>query len=249
MDGYQPVDAPTVGSLCTGIGGWDLGFEMAGWQVAWQCEANPYRTELLRQRFGVTLAVDAMDPAWVARPVDCLVAGLPQSNYHEGGPLYEAVWQRIAQAHPTWVVLEVTHPYGANAALRRAQQIGYDGASVVASHTFDAGGGVVVNWLRVLLVLASAGACEVARTLGYFGGGCLLHTGNAEPLAENEYGAADKVDPTALLARTIGGAYGFPYGWLTEGPPGDMVQAVVDATPVPVAIDVARLLARPAWKV
>jgi DNA (cytosine-5)-methyltransferase 1 len=40
-----------VGSLFTGIGGFDLGLERAGMRVAWQCESNEYRRKVLALRW------------------------------------------------------------------------------------------------------------------------------------------------------------------------------------------------------
>ena len=42
---------PTVGSLFSGIGGFDLGLELAGWQVIWQMETNPFRRRILKHHF------------------------------------------------------------------------------------------------------------------------------------------------------------------------------------------------------
>lgn len=45
------VDALTFGSLCTGIGGLDLGLERAGWRCCWQSEIDPYACRVLSKHW------------------------------------------------------------------------------------------------------------------------------------------------------------------------------------------------------
>ena len=41
----------TVGSLFAGIGGLDLGFERAGFEVIWQCERDDFCTKILNKHW------------------------------------------------------------------------------------------------------------------------------------------------------------------------------------------------------
>ena len=42
---------PTMGSLFAGIGGFDLGFESAGFTTKWQVEIDPYCQRVLAKNF------------------------------------------------------------------------------------------------------------------------------------------------------------------------------------------------------
>jgi DNA (cytosine-5)-methyltransferase 1 len=73
------VETPTVASLFTGIGGFDLGFRRAGFEVTFQCEIREFCRSILDRRFrGVTKAGDIkeLDGADIP-PSDVWVAGFP----------------------------------------------------------------------------------------------------------------------------------------------------------------------------
>lgn len=77
----------TFGSLFAGVGGFDLGFEVAGWECRWQVEWDARcRSVLARrwpevERFGDVRDVDA----GVLRPVDCITYGFPCQDLSVAG--------------------------------------------------------------------------------------------------------------------------------------------------------------------
>jgi DNA (cytosine-5)-methyltransferase 1 len=68
-----------VGSLFSGIGGFDLGLERAGMRVVWQCEAEPFRRAVLRRHWpGVPCYEDVREvEAATVEPVGLLAGGFP----------------------------------------------------------------------------------------------------------------------------------------------------------------------------
>lgn len=105
-----------VGSVFTGIGGADLGLERAGHEVAWQCESDPWKTEILRAHWpGVPVYPDISaveDPP----PVDLLVGGFPCQDLSVAGRRLGFAGERSVLAfeflrlaehlRPRWLVLE-----------------------------------------------------------------------------------------------------------------------------------------------
>jgi DNA (cytosine-5)-methyltransferase 1 len=71
----------TFGSLFSGIGGIDLGFERAGMECRWQCEINPYANRVLKKHWpGVKRYLDIRQMRHFIEDVDVIAGGFPCKN-------------------------------------------------------------------------------------------------------------------------------------------------------------------------
>lgn len=107
----------TVGSLCSGIGGIDLGLERAGMTVRWQSEIDPYACRVLAKHWpDVPNLGDIKQIEWsTVERVDLICAGYPcqpfslaGSRQGEADPrhLWPFVLNAIRALRPRWVLLE-----------------------------------------------------------------------------------------------------------------------------------------------
>ena len=107
-----------VGSLFSGIGEFDLGFERAGFEVAWQCEKDAHARKVLARHWpGVSCYEDVqtLDGASVDG-VDVLVGGFPCQDLSVAGKRAglggerSGLWYEFArllgEMRPAWVVIE-----------------------------------------------------------------------------------------------------------------------------------------------
>ena len=108
---------PTVGSVFSGIGGFDLGLERAGWQVRWQIENNPWRQERLREHWPeVELRTDVRTDTDGLDRVDLVCGGFPCTDLSVAGKRaglageQSSLWYEfvrlVEDTRPTWVLVE-----------------------------------------------------------------------------------------------------------------------------------------------
>ena len=136
-----PKRVLTVGSLFTGIGGFDLGFERAGMRTAWQVEVDPFRRAILERwfpdavRYGDVRAVGADDLA----PVDLVCGGFPCQDLSQAGRGAGLAGERsglwfefariVGELRPRYVVVENVAALiarGLDRILAGLAEIGYD---------------------------------------------------------------------------------------------------------------------------
>lgn len=106
-----------VGSLFTGIGGFDLGLERAGMRVMWQCESNAYRRAVLRKHWpGVPCYEDVRTVDESAEWVDLICGGFPCQDLSLAGKgagitgsrsgLWSEFARIVGELRPRYVLVE-----------------------------------------------------------------------------------------------------------------------------------------------
>ena len=138
-----------VGSLFSGIGGFDLGLERAGYDISWQVEIDPYCQRVLAKhwptvpRYGDICAVD-----WgTVEPVDVLCGGFPCQDLSFAGKragidgarsgLWSEYVRAIRHLRPRYIIVEnvpglLTNKYMGRV-LGDLAQSGYDAEWTVLS--------------------------------------------------------------------------------------------------------------------
>lgn len=107
----------TVGSLFSGIGGFDLGFERVGFDIAWQVEFDPFCQSILRKHWpNAKLYSDIREVRTdELQPVDVLCGGFPcqpvsVSGKRKGREDERWLWPEFARIvrgiRPRYVVVE-----------------------------------------------------------------------------------------------------------------------------------------------
>lgn len=106
------------GSLFSGIGGIDLGFEMAGIETSWTCELDDWANGLLEKRF--PNATHYRDVQEIGKDnlesVDIISGGFPCQDISTAGKgagldgkrsgLWFEMWRIICELQPRWVLIE-----------------------------------------------------------------------------------------------------------------------------------------------
>lgn len=80
------VSAMTFGSLFSGIGGMDLGLELAGWECAWQVEIDGFCRDVLSRHWpDVKRYEDVRSVGPELEPVDLIAGGFPCQDVSYAG--------------------------------------------------------------------------------------------------------------------------------------------------------------------
>lgn len=107
----------TVGSLFAGIGGFDLGFERAGFEIKWQVEIDPFCRAVLAKHWPhVRRYDDVRTVGSELEPVDVIVGGFPCQDISSAGAkagisgaqsgLWREMFRIIRELQPRFVVVE-----------------------------------------------------------------------------------------------------------------------------------------------
>lgn len=108
---------PTVGSLFSGIGGFDLGLERAGWEIVWQVENDEFRQDKLKRQWPQAELRDDIrtDTDGLTRP-DLICGGFPCQDLSFSGrrdglagkqsSLWFEFLRVVRELRPTWVFIE-----------------------------------------------------------------------------------------------------------------------------------------------
>ena len=105
-----------VGSVFTGIGGADLGLELAGMRIAWQCELDSYKQSVLKAHWPDVPLYDDVTTVVDPPSVDLMIGGFPCQDLSIAGKrkgftgersVLAFEFLRIAESlKPRWLVLE-----------------------------------------------------------------------------------------------------------------------------------------------
>ena len=105
-----------LGSLFSGIGGFELGMERSGFEVAWQAECDKQARSVLAKHWPDVYRYKDVCDVRNAEPVDVICGGFPCQDYSvaggrdglagDRGALWWEMHRIIADQRPTWVVGE-----------------------------------------------------------------------------------------------------------------------------------------------
>jgi DNA (cytosine-5)-methyltransferase 1 len=105
-----------VGSLFSGIGGFDLAARWMGWHTKWYSEIEPYACRIMRQQFPDSENLGDITTITNPPPVDILCGGFPCQDISVAGKgegitgnrsgLWKHYARLIGEVRPKWVVIE-----------------------------------------------------------------------------------------------------------------------------------------------
>src|SRR5438552_815022 len=105
-----------VGSLFSGIGGFDLGFERAGMRTSWMCEIDPFCRKVLKKHWPTIPCYQDITQLKNPPKVDLLCGGFPCQDLSIAGKgrgltgsrsgLWFEFIRLIGDLQPRWIIVE-----------------------------------------------------------------------------------------------------------------------------------------------
>lgn len=221
-----------LGSLLSGIGSMDLGFALAGWDIGWQVEIDPFRRAILSRAWPEVPRHEdilTLDPRQLSH-VDCIQIDCPRHCYRDPEPLFDAGLRIVLALSPRFFLVQ--HPIAVHhesriedweSLKRKVEDLGYEALWLQIS--YDIG---LMRWERQFML----GHCgPVGVTIQKYAGGraCLGVDGRGEIGPGLRYGMVKIGDITAGERDWC-----LPPGWMdVSGATMEQRRAaIMDATPV-----------------
>jgi len=174
----------TVGSLFSGIGGFDIGFEKVGMKIIWQCENDEYASKVLKKHWpDVPNLGDIKEVDWneVEKP-DIICGGFPCQDISIAGKgkgihgsrsgLWWEMLKTISILRPRYAVMEnvpmLTHR-GLAEVVGSLSEIGYDAEWNIVSARYV---GANHRRDRLFIIAYPTGSRQLGRKSDQCGGGC-----------------------------------------------------------------------------
>lgn len=233
----------TFGTLCSGIGGADLGLLRLGWGCAWQVERDPFKAAVLAEHWPKLLRCADVEDAADLPPVD-LVHCEPQAPEPWA---VDPVLRWVRAARPQRIVIGVATGHEASRSYGdifwTLYRSGYSVSSGIIQYASGVrlnGNRVAVNGRSMMIIWGVRGAAAP-----------VVHPELALALGFGDVNLADAtvvIDEEAIPADDLERARGFPLGWacLCGATPcrcgAARINAVREATAPPFAAYVCELV-------
>ena len=210
----------TYGSLFSGIGGIDLGMDLAGFNCAWQVEIDDYCREVLEEHWpGVPKYEDIYKvKGSEVEPVDILCGGFPCQPVSVAGKrggvdderwLWDEFYRLICEIRPRWVVAEnVPGLLSANSGrafagvLRDLAEGGYDAVWDVYPAGGPGGVGALHKRERIFLVAYSNSSKQTKES------GDVREESEVSEIDRKDIGAVVSGGGSKIMANTKGKRHG-----------------------------------------
>lgn len=104
---FLPAGTGNAGVVLSGIGGWELGLQSAGWNISYSAETDHAKREILARHVPWTIYDNVTSVDQDVRNGLYVTGGLPSHECQ--GQLWEACAHGIYQSEARWVVVETVH--------------------------------------------------------------------------------------------------------------------------------------------